>query len=325
MKTIVDSILSLSGMGLVFGAGLAFASQKFAVEIDPRVEAINEVLPAANCGGCGYPGCSAFASAVVTGEAPVNGCPVGGSDCSAKIAEVMGVDSSGGVEEVARVMCTGELGVCKEKFTYHGVDTCLAANMLAGGSKSCQFGCIGFGSCADVCPFDAIIIEGNHLAHIDPEKCVACGKCLDVCPKHVIQMVPKEQFVVVACNNLERGGYVKKNCAEACIACGICEKNCPFDAVHVKNNLAEIDYSKCTNCMICAEKCPTKSIVAEFDKRKSAFVIADDCIGCTICKKVCPVDAISGEVKGIHEVDSKKCVGCEVCVSKCPKDAIEMR
>lgn len=323
-KIIVNSVVSLGGLGLLFGAGLAYASKKFAVEVDPRVELVNDALPAANCGGCGYPGCMAFATAVVTGEAPVNGCPVGGAECAANVAEIMGVDPSAGEPQVAKVMCTGELGVCKEEFQYHGVDSCVAANMISGGSKACQFGCIGFGSCADICPFDAIVIKDNHLAWVDPDKCVACGKCVDICPKHIIHMIPKEQFVVVACSNLEKGGHVKKNCGEACIACGICERACPFDAVHVENNLATIDYDKCTNCMICAEKCPTKAIVAQFDKRQTAKVIDDKCIGCTICKKVCPVDAIEGEVKGIHKVDPDKCVGCGLCEEKCPRDAIEM-
>lgn len=321
---IIKSVASLGGLGLVFGAGLAFASQKFKVEIDPRIEQVNEALPAANCGGCGYPGCMAFATAVVNGEAPVNGCPVGGTECAAAVAEIMGVDASAAEPQVAKVLCTGKLGVCKEEFTYHGIDSCLAANMIAGGSKACQFGCIGFGSCADVCPFDAIEIDDNHLARVNPEKCVACGKCVDICPKHIIHMIPKEQFVVVACSNLEKGGFVKKNCAEACIACGICERACPFDAVHVKDNVAKIDYSKCTNCMICAEKCPTKAIEAEFEKRRTAKIVPDLCIGCTICKKVCPVSAIEGEVKQVHEVDPEKCVGCGLCAQKCPRDAINM-
>lgn len=324
-KTIMYSVASLGGLGLVFGAGLAYASKKFAVEIDPRVEAVNEALPAVNCGGCGFPGCMAFANAVVSGEAPVNGCPVGGAETAQAVAEIMGVEANAGAAMVAKVMCTGELGVCKEEFTYHGIDSCLAANMISGGSKACQFGCIGFGSCATVCPVDAIEIKDNHLAHIDPDKCVNCGNCLDICPKNVIKIVPKEQFVVVVCNNLEKGGNVKKNCNEACIACGICERACPFDAIHVENNLAQIDYDKCTNCMICAEKCPTKAIEAQFEKRQTADITPELCIGCTICKKVCPVDAIEGEVKGVHKVDPEKCVGCGLCQEKCPRDAIEMK
>lgn len=325
VESIIKSAITLGGLGLVFGAGLAFASQKFAVDIDERVELVNDALPGANCGGCGYPGCMAFANGVVAGDAPVNGCPVGGPECAENVARIMGVEAGEGIQKVAKVLCTGEFGVCKEEFTYHGVDTCLAANLISGGSKSCQFGCIGFGSCKDVCAFDAIRIKDNHLAEIIPENCVACGKCIDICPKHVISMIPKEQLVVVVCSNLERGGFVKKNCVEACIACGICERVCPFDAVHVTDNLAKIDYTKCTNCMICAEKCPTKAIEAQFEKRKTAFIIAEDCIGCTICKKVCPVSAITGEIKKVHEVDPEKCVGCNLCVTKCPKKTIEMR
>lgn len=324
VKLVLYSVASLSGLGLIFAAGLAFASQKFAVEVDQRVTDVNDALPAANCGGCGYPGCMAFANAVVSGNAPVNGCPVGGQPCADAVAKIMGVEPVASLEQVAKVMCTGELGVCKEEFTYHGIDSCLAANMISGGSKSCDYGCIGFGSCATVCPVDAIVIKDNHLAVIDADKCVACGNCLKICPKHIIHMVPKKQLVTVVCSNLEKGGFVKKNCSEACIACGICERACPFDAIKVVDNLARIDYDKCTNCMICAEKCPTKAIQAEFDKRKKALIRAEDCIGCTICKKVCPVDAIEGEVKGVHEVDPEKCIGCGLCAEKCPKDAIDM-
>ncbi len=325
MNSVMTASAVLGGMGLVFGAGLAFASQKFAVEVDPRAEAILNALPGANCGGCGYPGCGGFANGVVAGEAPINGCPVGGPECAAALADIMGLNAGDSVKQVARVICCGDKTNSTEKFEYNGYEDCRAAAMLGGGSKSCAFGCMGLGTCERVCPFDAIHVNENGLTVVDEEKCTACGKCLEACPKNVIVYVPYGQEVVVDCNNTERGGHVKKNCSVACIACGICAKQCPFDAIHVENMLAVIDYDKCTECMVCVEKCPTKAIAGNLENRKTAFIIEDKCIGCTLCKRACPVEAIEGEVKQNHKVLEEKCIGCEACVAKCPKDAIEMK
>ncbi|MGX8794608.1 RnfABCDGE type electron transport complex subunit B [Fusibacter sp. JL298sf-3] len=264
---ILKAALSLSGLGLVFGAGLALASQKFAVEVDPRVSAVREAVPGANCGACGFPGCDGFSVAVVDGRAPVNGCPVGGAECTAKIAEIMGLSAEAGVKKVARVKCEGHLDNCQNRYDYDGFDSCVAANMLNGGPKQCLYGCMGFGTCVQVCPFDAIFINHKGLAEVDKDKCTACNKCIEACPKKVIELVPYDQLTIVNCNNKERGGHVKKNCSVACIACGLCERNCPHDAIHVVNLLAEIDYDKCTNCMICVEKCPTKAIEGDLTLR----------------------------------------------------------
>ena len=326
MNSILVAGGSLGAMGLIFGAGLAYASQKFAVEVDPRVTAVREAVPGANCGGCGYPGCDGFAVAVVAGEAPITGCPVGGPDCVSAIASIMGMEAGDTVKQVARVLCNGSTDKCGNKFEYDGFTDCRAAMVALGGPKSCSFGCMGLGTCERVCPFDAIHVDdATGLAVVDAEKCTACGKCLEACPKNVIGYVPYSQFTIVDCMNKERGGHVKKNCGVACIACGMCERACPFDAIHVENNIASIDYDKCTNCMVCVEKCPTKAIYGDLSLRKTAVVIEDKCIGCTICAKKCPVDAIEGELKGIHKVDPEKCIGCGVCEEKCPKDAIEMK
>lgn len=266
INSILWSGVSLGGLGLLFGAGLAFASQKFAVEVDPRAVQILDALPGANCGGCGYPGCAGFANAVVEGAAPVTGCPVGGSDCSASIAMIMGIEAQSGTKMIARVLCAGTSEQCKDKYAYNGIPDCLAATQLAGGPKSCNYGCMGLGTCERVCPFDAIHVNETGVAVVDEEKCTACNKCIEACPKNVIGLVPYSQFVIVDCRNKERGGHVKKNCGVSCIACGLCEKSCPFDAIHVKDNVASIDYEKCTGCMICVKKCPTQAIWAEEDK-----------------------------------------------------------
>lgn len=267
--TILTAAISLGVMGLVFGAILAYASQKFAVEIDPRVSAVRDAVPGANCGACGFPGCDGFANAVVKGTAPVNGCPVGGADCAKAIGIIMGLDAGETIKRVAKVKCEGHEENCQNRYDYDGLESCVAANMLNGGPKKCLFGCMGLGSCVQVCPFDAIFINDKKLAEVDPEKCTACNKCIDICPKAVIDLVPYSQLTIVACNNKEKGPQVKKNCSVACIACGICQRNCPFDAIHVINNLAEIDYDKCTNCMICVEKCPTHAITGDLEKRQA--------------------------------------------------------
>lgn len=260
IESIIYPVVSLGGLGLIFGAGLAYASKKFAVEVDPRVVQIRDVLPGANCGGCGVPGCDGFAKAVVDGVCPVDGCPVGGPDLAVAIGEIMGVAVDATEKKVAKVICNGTTHKCKEKYEYQGINDCVAASLLSGGSKTCDFGCIGLGTCVKACQFDAIEIIDGRVARIIPEKCTACNKCIEACPKDVIDMVPYEQEVVIACNNKETGKVVRPKCSVACIACRICVKNCPFDAIDFKDNLAFINYEKCTNCFVCVEKCPTKAI-----------------------------------------------------------------
>jgi len=267
MTTIISAVVILGLFGFIFGAILAYASKKFAVEVDPRVTAVREVVPGVNCGACGFPGCDGFAAAVVRGDAPVNGCPVGGDAVAKNVAQIMGLDAGSSIKKVAKVKCEGHEEKCGNRYEYEGLQDCVAANMLNGGPKDCSFGCMGLGSCVKVCPFDAIHINDLGLAEVDKEKCTACNKCVAICPKDVISLVPYDQLTIVDCNNKERGPQVKKNCGVACIACGICQKNCAFDAIHVIDNLAVIDYEKCTNCMVCVEKCPTKAIEGDLSKR----------------------------------------------------------
>ena len=254
--------------GCLIGFFLCFASEKFKVEVDERETAILDVLPGNNCGGCGYAGCSGLAAAIVKGEAPVNQCPVGGDPVAAKVGEIMGVEATAGVRQVAFVKCAGTCDKAANKYEYVGATDCTIMGFVPGGGpKSCKYGCLGFGSCVKACPFDAIhIVDG--IAQVDREACKACGKCIEVCPKKLIELVPyqeKRTVVAVECTNKDKGKAVMDVCSAGCIGCGICEKNCPKDAVHVEDNVAVIDQEKCIGCTICAQKCP-KKVITVFKK-----------------------------------------------------------
>lgn len=256
---IIYAILVLGILGAVFGFVLAYASKIFAVSIDERQEAIQGVLPGANCGGCGFPGCSGYAAAVVEGRAATNLCVAGGAACAAKVAEIMGTDAGDVEKSVAFVQCCGINNTVK-KYDYAGVSDCLSATMLPGkGSSECSFACFGLGTCVKACRFDAIHIVDN-VAKVDREKCIGCLACISACPKGIIKKVPYAATITVPCFSLDKGPVVSKNCSVGCIGCKLCEKVCPFDAIKVTDNLAVIDYSKCTSCGACVQKCPRKLI-----------------------------------------------------------------
>ncbi len=314
------AVITMAVLGIFFGGVLALSAKYLKVEEDPRVEKIAEILPQANCGACGYPGCSGFAKAVVSGEAPVTGCLPGGKEVAKKIAEILGVEAGAIEEKVAFVFCSGG-DRAKDKNRYAGIESCTAAKAL-GGTKACYFACYGLGDCVEACPFDAIhIVDGRAV--VDFEKCTGCGACVKACPQGIIELIPRSKAVVfVACSSCDSGAIARKYCANPCIGCKMCERVCPTGAIKVEGNLARIDYEKCIGCGACAAVCPTK--VIRFDGVHKVAKINDDCVGCTLCAKVCPVKAITGEVKEKHEVDPDKCVGCTKCVEKCPKNAIEM-
>ena len=259
MKEILIPVAVIGGLGLLFGLLLAFAAAVFAVKKDERVEKIEKVLPGANCGSCGYAGCGAYAAAVVDGGAPVNACSVGNQAVADKIAEIMGVDAGDVVPMVAHVKCAGVCEKSASKFDYVGYDDCVALSKLAGGQKHCRNACLGRGTCVNACKFGAISIS-DGIASVDREKCGGCGACARVCPHNVIELVPRKAKVFVNCSNTEMGQSANRHCKASCIGCRICEKNCEADAVSVINNVAVIDYSKCTSCGKCAEKCPKKVI-----------------------------------------------------------------
>ena len=257
---IIISIVIVGATGALIGFFLSFVSEKFKVETNPKEDAILEVLPGNNCGGCGFPGCSGCAKAIADGDAPVNQCPVGGAPVAAKIAAIMGVEAGEEVRKVAFVRCSGTCDKAKNKYEYSGTQDCVAvAQIPGGGPKACSYGCLGFGSCVKACQFDAIhIIDG--IAKVDKEACKACGACVKVCPRNMIELIPYDATEMVLCRNKDKGKAVMEVCGNGCIACGLCEKNCPSDAIHVVDNIAHIDQDKCTGCGTCVQKCPRKVI-----------------------------------------------------------------
>ncbi|WP_434643648.1 RnfABCDGE type electron transport complex subunit B [Thermoanaerobacterium thermosaccharolyticum] len=254
-------LASLGGMGLVFGIVLAYASKKFEVEVDQKEVEVRNVLPGANCGACGYPGCDGFAHAVSTGDAPIDGCKVGGPSVAKKVGAIIGVRTDVSSKKmVAFVKCNGTRKNASEKYKYFGIDDCRSAVQYQDGSKDCRFGCLGLGTCEKLCPFDAIHVNGDGIAIVDEGKCTGCGICVDACPKNIIELVDAESKTRVICSNIHRGKDVRPVCTVGCIGCKACERACNYDAIHVINDLAKIDYEKCISCMACVEKCPTDSI-----------------------------------------------------------------
>ncbi len=260
MEQILLPIALVGGMGLIFGGLLAVAARIFAVEKDERIPQITDCLPGANCGGCGYAGCSAYAEAVAKGEAKTNCCPVGGGVAAAKIAEIMGVEVDEEEEKmVACVMCSGTKDVANDRYINESNIDCHMAMRIAGGMKECSFGCLGKGTCAAKCPFGAISIE-NGVAVIDRKKCKDCGICIAECPRNIIKRVPFDAKVTVKCSSHTPGKNTRAVCKVGCIGCGICVKNCESNAIYLENDCAVIDSSKCTECGVCIEKCHRKII-----------------------------------------------------------------
>ena len=257
---IVIAAMIVGGTGLFIGLFLGIAEKKFAVETDEREDAILEILPGNNCGGCGYAGCAALAAAIVQGEANTNACPVGGTPVVTLINEIMGQETKSMAREVAFVKCAGTTDKASQDYNYHGTKNCTMMKfMQAKGPKGCKYGCHGYGSCVEVCQFDAIHIV-NGVAVVDTQACKACKMCIGACPRDLIELIPYTQKQVVMCASKEKGKDVMQVCSVGCIGCKLCEKACEFNAIQVEDNIAKIDYEKCTNCGACAEKCPKKCI-----------------------------------------------------------------
>jgi Na+-translocating ferredoxin:NAD+ oxidoreductase RNF subunit RnfB len=262
---VLVTIISLGSLGLIAAVILYFVAQKFKVYEDPRIDQVEEALPAANCGGCGFAGCRNFAEALVKAETfdGLN-CPVGGAETMEKAAEILGKVAPEVEPRVAIVRCNGTPEFRLRTTIYDGAADCTIAHSLYGGETACAFGCLGLGECVDACDFDAMYMDKESgLPVIIDDKCVACGSCVDACPRNIIELMKKakkDRKIYVSCVNQDKGGPARKACKVACIACGKCEKVCKFDAITIENNLAFIDSDKCKLCRKCFPECPTGAI-----------------------------------------------------------------
>ena len=266
---IIASLLTLGGLGFLFGAILAYAAHIFYVEKDPRIELIDKILPGVNCGACGYSGCSNYAEAMVQDNAPINLCIPGGETVVNKITEILGIEAETKDPQIAVVRCQGEKGIAKDRFLYEGIEDCNGAVLLQGGHKACQYGCLGFCSCVKACPFEAITMQENDLPCVSDEKCTGCGLCVEACPRGILELIPRTQKVFLGCVNRDSGKAVREVCSAGCIACGLCTKPkiTPSGKLEMENNLPDVppDWEDFDTAV---KRCPTKSFVVRIPSRE---------------------------------------------------------
>lgn len=259
---ILTSVAILGGVGLTFGTLIALANAKLKVWEDPRIDAVEEVLPGANCGACGLAGCRAFAEGVVKGEVAPAGCTVMGDEDREDVAKLLGVDAGAANKQVARLLCAGGTDVASHKALYHGVDSCAAAVAVTGGGKGCTWGCVGLADCAVACDFDAIVMSPTGLPVVDPEACTSCGDCVDACPLDLFTIMPLNDKLIVQCKNLLEGDDAEEVCAVACTACARCVQDAAPGLIEIKSGLAVIDYGRIeTANPEATARCPTGAIV----------------------------------------------------------------
>lgn len=262
MEGIVIAVIVLAVISLLCGVMLTVASKFMAVEVDERIPKVRECLPGANCGACGFAGCDGYAAALVEDpDLAVNLCVPGGAGAADQIGKVLGRASGDVVKLVAEVRCSGTCEATSVKMDYNGMETCAGAKLLFGGTGACVYGCIGLGDCAQVCPVNAIHVNGG-LARVDTSVCIGCGLCAKTCPNNVIAIRPANSHVVVDCNSHQKGAGTRKACSAGCIGCRLCERNCHTGAITVTDNLASIDYAKCDGCGKCIEVCRAGCLVA---------------------------------------------------------------
>lgn len=257
MQTILITVLISLVLAFLLGFLLGLFKKIFYVKVDPKVQAVRDVLPGANCGGCGFPGCDGFAAACAAGKAPANGCAAGGPSTAKKVGEVLGVSVSAEAK-VSVLACQGTNVCAARRGIYNGIHNCRSAMLTVNGTKMCTFGCIGFGDCVEACSFGALSMSEDGIPHVDYAKCTGCGVCVKTCPKKLFVLLPAETkgAVPLCSNRSEDRVHIRKNCTVGCIKCGKCTRDCKQGAISLVNGLPVIDYAKCNNCGECVTSCP---------------------------------------------------------------------
>jgi RnfABCDGE-type electron transport complex B subunit len=257
---VVTAVGAIGGLTLLLAALLVLADRRLRVEEDPRIDAVEEMLPHANCGACGFPGCRPFAEALVGGGAKPGGCTVSSDAGRQAIAAFLGVEVGAEERRIARLACAGGANVARNRARYHGLDSCRAAALVAGGGKGCFWGCLGLADCARVCDFDAIRMNVQGLPVVDEAMCTACGDCVEACPKDLFSLQPASRRLWVACRSLEAGDEQLEDCEVACTACGRCAMDAP-GLITLRDNLPVVDYARDHRTRVPIERCPTGAIV----------------------------------------------------------------
>jgi electron transport complex protein RnfB len=264
---ILISTIGVGGLGLLFGFLLALASRIFAVQIDERIKMIEEILPGANCGACGYPGCAGYAKAIIENQVDITLCAPGGLETANRIAKILGTERKEIEKKIAKVRCVGDKNTVKRTGNYQGIKSCVGVQIAIGGDKECIYGCLGYGDCVKSCPFDAIYIDKTTgLPVVIESKCTGCGLCVKACPRNIIELVPESAYMFIKCVSKDFGPAVSKVCKKGCIGCGICVKLNNNQGIEMKENLPVIDYKNFKGDKTASEKCPTK--VIEFIEKK---------------------------------------------------------
>lgn len=328
--SLISSIISIGGLGLLLGGGLAYASRIFFVKVDPRIEEVEDELPGSNCGACGLAGCRQMAVQIVDGELTATACTVASAEVKEKIAELMGEEIETDVDKVAIVRCQGSPDKCPDRFEYHGFETCAAADMVGHGHKACDWGCTGFGDCVAACPFDAMIMGEDRLPKVLDENCTGCGLCVEACPRDIMDMIPRSASIYIACRNPNKTKAVSEVCQVGCIGCGRCaaDKINPSGMITMNDetDLPEFDYSIDDDPVPAVNVCPTDSLVDKKAAQRPTFTIDPaKCNGAGECAKVCPVKkCVTEQEDGKYVIDPDKCIGCGWCEPVCPSDAISV-
>ena len=274
MNGVLIAVLFLLVLGLLLGLVIGVIARFFALKTDPRVEQVEDMLPQANCGACGYAGCAEFAKALVHGEATPDMCPVSSSEEARAIADALGVSLTERVEKVAVVRCGGDNRLSSWGAGYNGVLDCRSANLIGGGVKECSYGCLGLGSCARACPFGAIEITPHGLAVVHPDICTGCGKCVPACPRNLIELVPRSAPIHNLCNNPQKGAVTKKFCKVSCIGCAKCVKNAEKGRMYMDGALARVNYDDPPDAAL-AEVCPTKCLQPSLSLKNTVPALQD--------------------------------------------------
>ncbi|NOZ03723.1 MAG: RnfABCDGE type electron transport complex subunit B [FCB group bacterium] len=275
INALIVSMVSMGGMGFLFSLGLSLAGKKLQVEEDPRVALIREELPGANCGGCGYPGCGNFAENLTLGKSEISGCPVCNQEAADAIAAILGVEVESRERQVARVMCQGGLDETAKKGTYAGIQSCIAATLVHGGDKLCDYGCIGFGDCVQACTFDAMYMSANGLPVVLEDRCTGCGNCASACPRGIMELHPVSHTLFVLCKNEDGPKEARQTCLKACIGCGICVRAVNEGEMIMENNLAKINYDVYGHqTVLPTDKCSTNCLVVVPAAEQSSEKIA---------------------------------------------------